>query len=123
MIAPVAQTIVPSLLRMEGLTPRVLQPSEMQAVLDGKQPISSPKLAPSQPALAPAAMSALIEAQEHMAGDATPTDRSETAQKIDNILSRLTSAPPAQPVALAAQGDVSLQMLAAARRLLRGAYA
>ncbi|MGH6910265.1 MAG: hypothetical protein ACREE0_20550 [Phenylobacterium sp.] len=114
MIAPVAQSIVPSLLRIEGLTPRVLQPLEMEAVLNGK-PISSPRLAAAQVALAPAAMSALIEAQEHMAGDATPTDRNVTAQKIDNLLARLTDTPPAQPVAPAAQGDVSLQMLVAAR--------
>jgi hypothetical protein len=106
-IAPVAQTIVPSRVRIEGLA----------------QPITSPKLAASQVALAPAAMSALIEAQEHMAGDATPTDRSDTAQKIDHILARLTDTPPAQPVAAAAQGDFSLQMLVAARRLLRETYA
>ena len=122
MIAPIAQTIVPSLLRIEGLTPRVLQPLEMEAVLAG-QPINAPKLAASQVALAPAAMSALIEAQEHMAGDATPTDRNDTAQKIDQILARLTDSPPAQPVALAAQVDVSLQLLVAARRLLRETYA
>jgi hypothetical protein len=112
-IAPVAQTIVPSRVRIEGLAPRVLQPLEMEAVLAG-QPITSPKLAASQVALAPAAMSALIEAQEHMAGD---------AKKIDHILARLTDTPPAQPVAAAAQGDFSLQMLVAARRLLRETYA
>jgi hypothetical protein len=121
-IGPIAQTIVPSQLRVEGLTPRVLRPLEMEAVLAG-QPISAPQLAASQVALAPAAMSALIEAQEHMAGDATPTDRSDTAQKIDQILARLTDTPPAQPVAQAAQGDFSLQMLVAARRLLRETYA
>lgn len=122
MIAPIAQTIVLSPVRIEGLTPRVLQPLEMEAVLNG-QPVSSPKLAASQVALAPAAMSALIEAQEHMAGDATPSDRSDTAQKIDHILARLTDTPPAQPVAQAVLGDFSLQMLVAARRLLRETYA
>ena len=122
MIAPVAQTIVPSSVRIQGLTPRVMQPLEMEAVLNG-MPISAPRLAASQVALSPAAMSALIEAQEHMAGDATPTDRSDTAQKIDHVLERLTDTPPAQPVAEAAQGEFALQMLMAARRLLRESYA
>lgn len=118
MIAAVA--IVPSLLRpVEGLTSCVRQPAELSAELHG-DPNQAPKLAASQVAFAPAAMSALIEAQEHMAGDATPTDRSDTAQKIDHLLSRLTDTPPAQPVGQAATGDVSLQMLMNARQLLRG---
>jgi hypothetical protein len=121
-IAPIAQTTFPSLARIEGPTPPVLQPLEMGAVDDG-QPVRSPKLAASQVALAPAAMSALIEAQEHMAGDATPADRSDTAQKIDHILARLTDTPLAQPVAQAAQVDFSLQMLVAARQSLRETYA
>ena len=70
-IASVAQTIVPSLTRIEGLTICVRQPAELAAELHGN-PNRAPKLAASQVALAPAAMSALIEAQEHMAGDATP---------------------------------------------------
>jgi hypothetical protein len=70
-------------------------------------------------ALAPAAMSALIEAQEHMARDATPSDRSLTAQKIDQILSRLTDSPAARPVPQAAAGGFPVQMLIAARQQLR----
>lgn len=119
MISPIAQTIVPNLARIEGLTSCVRQPAELDAELHG-DPTRAPKLAASQVALAPAAMSALIEAQEHMAGDATPTDRTDTAQKIDQILSRLTDTPPAQPVGQATNGDVSLQMLMNARQLLRG---
>ena len=123
MIAPIAQAIVPSLLRpLEGLTSCVRQPAELEAELRGDSS-RAPKLAASQVALAPAAMSALIEAQEHMAGDATPTDRSDTAQKIDHILARLTDTPLAQPVAQAAQVDFSLQMLVAARQSLRETYA
>jgi hypothetical protein len=118
-ISSIAQTIVPSLARIEGLTSCVRQPAELEAELHG-DPNCAPKLAASQVALAPAAMSALIEAQEHMTGDATPTDRTDTAQKIDLILSRLTDTPPAQPVGQAANGDVSLQMLMNARQLLRG---
>ena len=122
MIASVAQSIVPSLVRVEGLRSCVRQPAELAAELHG-DPNKPPRLAASQVALAPAAMSALIEAQEHMAGDATPTDRSDTAQKIDHILARLTDTPPAQPVGAAADGDFSLQMLMNARQLLRGVYA
>ena len=123
MIASVAQTNFSSLVRpLEGLTSCVRQPAELEAELHGN-PNHAPKLAASQVALAPAAMSALIEAQEHMAGDATPTDRDDTAHKIDHILSRLTDTPPAQPVGVAADGDFSLQMLMNARQLLRGVYA
>jgi hypothetical protein len=119
-IVSVAQTTAPSLLRpLVGLTSCERQPAELAAELHG-DPNHAPKLAASQVAFAPAAMSALIEAQEHMAGDATPTDRTDTAQKIDHLLSRLTDTPPARPVGPAANGDVSLQMLMNARQLLRG---
>ncbi len=121
MIASVAPPIAP-LIRLDGLTSRVRQPQELAAELAGN-PNRAPKLAASQVALAPAAMSALIEAQAHMSRDATPTDRSDTAQKIDHILSRLTDTPPAQPVGQATDGDFSLQMLVNARQLLRGVYA
>jgi len=121
-IAAIAPAIVQNLGRAEGTAARAMV--EVTPVLAPEREAAdrpSPKACVA--ALAPAAMSALIEAQEHMAGDATPTDRDETAQKIDHILSRLTGTPPAQPAALAAQGDFSLQMLVAARRLLREAYA
>ncbi|MDB5424453.1 MAG: hypothetical protein JWQ29_1869, partial [Phenylobacterium sp.] len=74
-------------------------------------------------AMAPAAMSALIEAQEHMAGDATPTDRVATAQKIDHILARLADTPPARPTPRPAPGGVSVQMLMTVREQLRETFA
>ena len=74
-------------------------------------------------ALAPAAMSALIEAQEHMAGDATPSDRIATATKIDHILARLAETPAGRPTLQPAPGGFSVQMLIAARQQLRDTYA
>jgi len=121
-IAAIAPAIVRNLGRAEGTAARAtIEVSPVAATEREPADRASPKACVA--ALAPAAMSALIEAQEHMARDATPTDRSQTAQKIDHILLRLTGAPPAQPAALAAQGDFSLQMLVAARRLLREACA
>jgi hypothetical protein len=49
-------------------------------------------------ALAPAAMSALIEAQEHM-GDGTVFDREKTAAKLDRLISRLDDGDPPPPPA------------------------
>ena len=122
MIAPIAPITVQSLGRSGGTAARALVQVE---------PVASPgreladRNAPSAlaVALAPAAMSALIEAQEHMAGDATSTDRSETAQKIDHILARLADAPPATPVTRVAGGGFSVQMLMAARQHLRETFA
>ena len=122
MIAAIAPAIVQNLGRTEGKAARAMIEVSPVAAPE-REPADRPSPKACVVALAPAAMSALIEAQEHMAGDATPTDRSATAQKIDGILSRLTGTPAAQPVAQAANGDFSLQMLVAARRLLREAYA
>jgi hypothetical protein len=121
-IAPIAPVTVQSLGRAEGTAPRALVevPPAVAPERDARER-SAPRA--SVVAFAPAAMSALIEAQEHMAGDATPTDRSDTAQKIDHILARLADAPPARPVTQVAGGGFSLRMLVAARQQLRGTYA
>ena len=122
MIAPIAPVTVLSLGRIGGTAARAMvEVAPVAATERRPDDRAAPKA--SVVALAPAAMSALIEAQEHMAGDATPTDRSDTAQKIDHILTRLTDAPPATPVRQPSVGDFSVQMLMAARQQLRGGYA
>jgi hypothetical protein len=101
---PLAGATLPEMLDME------LTPAQAAAL-----PIASVV------ALAPAAMSALIEAQEHMAGDPTSTDLDLTARKIDHLLARLTDAPAARPAgqAAVAAGGFSVQMLIAVRQQLR----
>ena len=118
MIVQIAPVVVPSLGRAEGKAARALVEV---APVSAQEPDLADRAQPKAcvVALAPAAMSALIEAQEHMAGDATPTDRSLTAQKIDQILSRLTDTSAARPVAQPAAGGFSVQMLMAARQQLR----
>lgn len=118
MIVPIAPATVLSLGRTESKAARALvEVAPVSASEPDLRDRAQPK--PCVVALAPAAMSALIEAQEHMAGDSTPTDRSLTAQKIDLILSRLTDTPAARPVAQPAAAGFSVQMLMAARRQLR----
>jgi hypothetical protein len=113
----IASSLIPSVAIVHAAAPRVMQPQEMTAVLAAPARAASP--AASQVAMAPAAMSALIEAQEHMAGDTTPTDRSLTGQKIDHLLARMANAPASAPTA----GGFSVQMLMAARQQLRETYA
>ena len=122
MIAPIASITAQSLGRSQGTAARAL--AQVEPVAAPSRELAD-RRAPTAlaVALAPAAMSALIEAQEHMAGDATPTDRSATAQKIDHILARLADAPPATPVMRVAGGGFSVQMLMAARQHLRETFA
>ena len=122
MIDQIATSLIPSVAVIQAPTPRVMQPQEMTAVLNAA-PARALTLSASQVALAPVAMSALIEAQEHMAGDTTPTDRSLTGQKIDHILARLAEAPAASSVGQPVPGGFSVQMLVAARRQLCDTFA
>jgi len=121
-IALIAPVTVQRLGRPEGTAARALVQVAAVASLE-RQPADRNTPSALAVALAPAAMSALIEAQEHMAGDATPTDRGETAQKIDHILARLADAPPATPVTRVAGGGFSVQMLMVARQQLRETFA
>jgi hypothetical protein len=117
-IAQIAPVTVLSLGRVQGKAARALvEVAPVSALEADLAERAQPKACVV--ALAPAAMSALIEAQEHTAGDATPSDRSLTAQKIDLILSRLTDTPAARPVAQPAVGGFPVQMLMAARAQLR----
>ena len=122
MIARIAHLTVQSLGRTEAMAARaVVEVAPVTAA--GPQLDRRGEHTASVVALAPAAMSALIEAQEHMAGDATPTDRSATATKIDHILARLADTPAARPTLQPAPGGFSVQMLMAARQQLRETYA
>jgi hypothetical protein len=72
-------------------------------------------------ALAPAAMTALLDAQESMGGDATALGRACTVRQIDHLITRMTGAPP---VAVTTPGaDFSLARLMTARQQLRETYA
>jgi hypothetical protein len=121
-IASIAPVTVQRLGHSEGTAARALVQVAPVAAPE-REPADRNTPTASAVALAPAAMSALIEAQEHMAGDATPTDRSATAQKIDLILARLADAQPATPVTEVAGGGFSVQMLMAARQHLRETFA
>ncbi len=67
-------------------------------------------------ALAPAAMSALIEAQENMGSSGTEFDRQKTAQKLDRLISRLDEDDPPPPPTGSA--PFTLRRLQTARDLL-----
>ena len=72
-------------------------------------------------ALAPAAMSALIQAQETVAHDASPAARVQTTRQIDQVLSQLDAASPPSPPSPGA--SFSVQMLLAARHQLNQTFA
>lgn len=72
-------------------------------------------------ALAPAAMSALIQAQETVANEASPTARVQTTRQIDQVLHQLDAASPSNPQSPAA--SFSVQMLLAARHQLSQTFA
>ena len=72
-------------------------------------------------ALGPAAMSALIQAQETVAHDGSPVARIQTTRQIDDVLAQLDPASP--PRAPSPAASFSVQMLLAARRQLTQTYA
>lgn len=81
-----------------------------------ERPRPAPMSSASVVALAPAAMSALIEAQEQMAGEATVLDREQSAAKIERLISRLDDGDPPPPPA---DASLTVRRLRAARdRLL-----
>lgn len=99
----------------ERLAARAVAPASL-APRANERPRPAPMSAASIVALAPAAMSALIEAQEHMAGDATEFDREHTAAKIDRLISRLGDGDPPPPPT--AQAPFTVRRLQAARERL-----
>jgi hypothetical protein len=77
---------------VSGMMARAVTPAAVAPVLrDRPQPSPSQHL-PSTVALAPAAMSALVEAQERLAQNAPVLQRQDTAEKLDQLISRLEAA-------------------------------
>ena len=85
------------------------------ALSDPPRPSGAPSSA-SLVALAPAAMTALIEAQERLSHDAPWVVRQDTAQKIDQLIGRLGDPPP--PAETHADLSFAMRRLIAARQAL-----
>ena len=85
------------------------------------QRIERARHAASVAAIGPAAMTALLAAQETMSGDATTIGRARTVRQIDHVIARLTGGPA---IAVSTPGaDFSLARLMTARQQLRETYA
>jgi len=97
-------------------TSRAVAPASIAPRTNEQPPRPAPMSAASTVALAPAAMSALIEAQEHMAATATELDREHTAAKIDRLISRLDDGDPPPPPT--ADAPFTVRRLQAARARL-----
>ena len=76
---------------------RVVTPAPVAPTAEDRPPPPAPAIAASFVALAPAAMGALIEAQERASGDATPVARQNTQRKIEELIVRLDGDPPPPP--------------------------
>jgi hypothetical protein len=100
----------------QGLTARAVSPVAIAPVLrDQPRPPAGPNSA-STVAFAPAAMTALIEAQERLAQDASMVVRQDTAQKIDQLIVRLND--KSTPAATHADVPFALRQLIVARQAL-----
>lgn len=100
----------------QSATPRAVAPVAPAPVSRDRPPEPSIFHAASTVALAPAAMSALIEAQERMGSSGTEFDRQKTAQKLDRLISRLDEGDPPPPPTTGA--PFTLRRLETARDLL-----
>jgi hypothetical protein len=86
-----------SLNLIQGLTARAVSPAAIAPVPD--TPVSRDRPQPqaqhivSAVAFAPAAMAALIEAQEHESKDAAPLERLRTVHVLDQLIASLDGAP------------------------------
>jgi hypothetical protein len=78
---------------------RAVAPTPAAPVSNERPPQPAPVLSASAVALAPAAMSALIQAQEYMSGETPILARVHTAQEIDHLISRLDDGEPPPPPA------------------------
>jgi hypothetical protein len=89
-----------SLNLMQGVMARAVSPAaDAPTLKDQPQPSAAMHTA-AQVALAPAAMHALLQAQEQMDKNAPMLARTPTVIAIDQLISQMVDAPPpAQPVA------------------------
>jgi hypothetical protein len=101
---------------MSGMMARAVSPAaQAPSLRDRPQPPSTLR-AVSAVALAPAAMSALIEAQERLADDAPASVRQDTVQKIDQLIYRLVGG--AGPAVVSGDAPAAVRRLQAAREAL-----
>ena len=113
----IASIVAHGSLKLEqGVTARPVAPVAPAPVSSDRPPEPSVFHAASTVALAPAAMSALIEAQERMGTGGSEFDRQKTAQKLDRLISRLDAGDPPPPPVTGA--PFTLRRLQTARDLL-----
>ena len=113
MIASIAAHGSPKLVQSASM--RAVAPVSPAPVSNDRPPETPVWRSASTVALAPAAMSALIEAQEHMSSG-TEFDREKTAQKLDRLIARLDEDDPPPPPTAGA--PFTLRRLQTARDLL-----
>jgi len=105
----------------------LIQPTAVSGERSKAAAASRAPLAASAVALAPAAMTALLQAQEHTGEAGQSAARAQSAQQIDHLISRLSDCPPPpapQTQPGTGQGaSVSMTLLLAARQHLRQAWA
>lgn len=121
MLAAIASPSVQSLIIAQAVpaySPRANDPAlvpEVQGVEQARHVLAGPA------ALAPAAMTALLSAQEHMTSDSSIISRTRAVHEIDHVIARATGAPAI--TVTSAGGDFSLARLMTARQQLRETFA
>jgi hypothetical protein len=123
-IATAAAINVQSLGGAETVTVRPLPMVPAPAVVTAQPPRPN-RHTPSVVALTPDAMAALIEAQAHMAPGADMVARTQTIQRLGQIIARVSNdgSPPAPPQPEPAEGGFAMERLEAARDHLRETFA
>ena len=105
-----------SLSLMQGMTARAVSLTPDASSLQDRPRPPPAQHAYADVAFAPAAMSALIEAQERLSHGAPQLDRARTVAKIDHLISVLADAPADEVGALAA--PFAVRQLQTARQVL-----
>jgi|GEM_PF-3462150 len=105
----------------QGSTVRAVAPAPPAPVLHDRPPQAHAQPAASAVAFAPAAMSALIEAQERLSHPAAPILREQTTHKLDALITRIAGSPAPTDAALGVrQLEVARQALSLAPVSLGG---
>jgi hypothetical protein len=105
-----------SLSLMQGMMARAVSPVVRGPTLDDRPQPPTAQHTTASVALAPAAMHALLQAQEQMDRNAPVTARMPTVIAIDQLISQMTDLPPAaQPVS---DAPMTLRRLETARQQL-----
>jgi hypothetical protein len=105
-----------SLNLIQGMMARAVSPAPIAPTLQDRPNPAPAQHSASVVAFAPAAMTALIEAQERLAQDAPVVVRQQTAQKIDQLIARLNDS--SGPVASGSDIPFAVRELLAAREAL-----